>query len=222
MLPRRMGQQAQARGEGAETPVEERSPPQESISREAPFLLMMILIYITLIVMTMTMAARRRRRRAVVRMVYLPFDVTIVLGTLVNDGSAASALQTLTQDFDIYGMRSTVTFSDVTAGEGPIEAGWAQAELTAAQIVENRNASPTSQWDVTANEQSKRKVRVFGRSSGDANDSLNDGKPIWRKMFLKIPSGKPLADLWVINRSGATLTTGQQVHFAGSVVGRWK
>jgi len=184
----------------------------------------MTAIFITLIVMTLIVMAakRRRRRRVVVRTVYLPFDITIVLTNLVDNGSAATALQTLTQDFDIYGIRCTVSFTDAVAGEGPIEAGWAQAELTAAQIVENRDASPTSQWDVTANEQSKRKVRVFGKSSGDANSILNDGEPIWRKMFLKIPAGKPLADLWIINRSGAQLTTGQLVHFQGAVLGRWR
>jgi len=155
-------------------------------------------------------------------MVYLPFDVSIALGTSVDNAILTQALQTLTQDFDIYGVKAAVSFTGATPGEGPIEAGWNQSELTGVQIVANRDASPTSQWDVLANEQSKRKVRVFGTSSGDANDSLNDGMPVWKKMFLRIPSGKALADVYVINRTGATLTTGQVVHFQGHVVGRWK
>ncbi len=155
-------------------------------------------------------------------MVYLPFDHSIALGTSAADAILTQALQTLTQDFDVYGVRAMVSFTDATAGEGPIEAGWNQSELTGVQILANRDAAPTSQWDVLANEQSKRKVRVFGTSSGAGNDSLNDGKYVWKRMFLRVPSGKALADLYVINRSGAQLTTGQVVHFQGHVVGVWK
>ncbi len=164
----------------------------------------------------------RRRRGTTKIMVYLPFDIEITLGTSVDNAILTQALQTLTQDFDIYGVKASVTFTGATAGEGPIEVGWNQSELTGVQIVANRDAAPTSQWDVLANEQSKRKVRVFGSSSGQANDSLNDGKVIWKKMFLRVPSGKALCDIYVINRSGATLTTGQVVRAQGHVVGRWK
>ncbi len=180
-----------------------------------------ILVVMAMVGIYVILAARRKRRSRG-RLVYLPFDITHTLGTLSDNGIAAIAAQTLTQDFDIVGVRSRVTFSGATAGEGPIEAGWAQAELTGTQIVANRDASPTSQWDVLANEQSKRKVRVFGQSSGEANFALNDGEPVWRKMFLRIPSGKSLCDFWVINRTGAPLTTGQIVNMQGSVVGRWK
>ncbi len=166
--------------------------------------------------------ARRRRRGTTQIMVYLPFDVSIALGTSADNAILTQALQTLTQDFDIYGVKAAVTFTGATAGEGPIEVGWNQSELTGVQIVANRDASPTSQWDVLANEQSKRKVRVFGTSSGLTNDSINDGKVVWKKMFLRIPSGKALADIYAINRSGAQLTTGQVVHAQGHVVGRWK
>jgi len=168
--------------------------------------------------------AKRRytRKRTVGRtLVYLPFNVDINLGTMTDNQLIPEGLQTLTQDFDVVGVKAAVSFTGVTAGEGPIEAGWNQAELTGAQVIEQRDASPTSQWDVLANEQSKRKVRMFGTSSG-LNDSLNDGKPIWRKMFLRVPAGKTLCDLYVLNRSGATLTTGQVAHFQGAVVGYWK
>jgi hypothetical protein len=156
-------------------------------------------------------------------MVYLPFDHSIALGTSAADAILTQALQTLTQDFDVYGVKAAVSFTGTTAGEAPIEAGWNQSELTGVQILACRDAAPTSQWDVLANEQSKRKVRVFGTSSGVASgDSLNDGMPVWKKMFLRVPSGKAVADLYVINRSGASLTTGQVVHFQGHIVGRWK
>jgi len=141
---------------------------------------------------------------------------------MADNALIPEALQSLTQDFDVVGVRASVTFSGVTVGEGPIEAGWNQAELTGTQVIEQRDASPTSQWDVTANEHSKRKVRMFGTSSGQPNDSLNDGKPIWRKMFLRVPAGKILCDMYVLNRSGAPLTTGQVVNLQGSVLGRWK
>ncbi len=179
-----------------------------------------ILVAAGLILLLGAARARKRGRRNL-RMVWLPFNQTITLGTLADNTVATNALQTLQQDFVVYGIRSTVTFSDGTAGEGPVEAGWCQSQLTGTQILANRDAAPTSQWDVLANEQSKRKVRVFGKSSGEANYNLNNGLDVWRKMFLRIPAGQAIADLWVLNRSGAALTTGQLVHFDGLIQGRW-
>lgn len=167
-------------------------------------------------------AAKRRRGRGRARAVYLPFDETVVLGTLADNTVTTVALQTLQQDFDVYGIRAMVTFTGVTAGEAPLEVGWCQAELTGTQILAQRDAAPTSQWDVLANEQSRRKVRVFGTSQGLSDGHLNNGLPVWRKMFLRKPSGQALADLFVLNRTGASLTTGASVHFQGSIVGAWK
>ncbi len=181
-----------------------------------------ILVVMAILAIAVGVMAAKRRRASRGRLVYLPFDESITLGTLVANGISTNALQTLTQDFDIVGVKATVSFTDVTQGEGPLEVGWAQSELTGVQIVANRDASPTSQWDVLANEQSKRKVRVFGKSAGTTDESLNNGLAVWRKMFLRIPSGKALCDLWIINRSGATLTTGAIVNLQGSVVGCWK
>lgn len=163
----------------------------------------------------------RGRKRRAAPLVYLPFNETIVLGSLADNTVVTAALQTLQQDFHVHGIRATVTFSDGTAGDGPLEVGWSQSQLTATQILANRDAAPTSQWDVLANEQSKRKVRVFGKSSGESNYTLNNGMDVWKRMFLKVPSGQAIADLWVLNRAGAGLTTGQLVHFDGLVAGRW-
>ncbi len=155
-------------------------------------------------------------------MVYLPLDSTIPLVASVDNTVLIQNLQTLAQDFHVYGIRAMVTYSDVTAGDAPIEAGWAQSQLTAAEILECRDATPTSQWDVPATEQARRKVRAFGTSSGvPSGDSLNDGKPVWRRMFLRIPAGQIIANTYAINRANQTLTTGQLVHFQGVVIGKW-
>ncbi len=171
-------------------------------------------------------AVRRRRRRSRGRTVYLPFDVDQALTTAADNGVFAVALQTLTQDFDIFGVRGSVTFAGITPGDSPIEVGWADNNLTAAEILEQRDAAPTSQWDIPATEHQKRKVRVFGTSGGpgvtSGSYSLNDGQYIWKKMFLHVPAGKALADIWMINRSGQQLTTGQIVTVTGDVIGRWK
>ncbi len=182
------------------------------------------MLWVTAIVVTIGLLALAKRRRASKgRTVYLPFDKTIVLSTGADNAVQVQALQTLAQDFEVYGIRAMITSAGTTAGEAPIEIGWCQSQLTGAEIVEQRDAAPTSQWDVTANEQSKRKVRVFGTTSGLAGgDSLNNGKYIWRRMFLRVPAGQVVADLWEINRSGAQLTTGQSIHFQGDIVGRWR
>ncbi len=184
----------------------------------------MVLLMTALVLGTgcIVLAARRRRRGTKnLRMVWLPFNETIALGTLADNTVSTAALQTLQQNFVVYGIRATVSFTDATQGEGPIEVGWCQSQLTGTQILANRDAAPTSQYDVLANEQARRKVRVFGKSSGNPDDVLNDGKDIWKRMFLKVPNGQAIADLWVLNRSGAALTTGQLVHFDGLVQGRW-
>ncbi len=164
----------------------------------------------------------KRRYRSKLRLVYLPFEGEIALGTSLNDAILMLAAQTLLQDFHIYGVKLICTIDGLTQNEGPIEVGWADSELIGAEILEKLDASPTSQTDIPAVEHARRRVRKLGQFSGNPSEKLADGVAIWSKMWVPVNDGQALIDVWVVNRSGAQLTTGAVVNFSGYIVGRWK
>ncbi len=164
-----------------------------------------------------------RRGRKHTHFQVLPVDETLVLSTLADNGISTAAMQVLTQDYDIISADIICDITGLTEGDGPIEVGWAQSELTGAEILEYLDAAPTSQVDVPAIEHAKRRVRSLGSFSGSVGaESLNDGKAIRSRMFIHVPDGEELADFWVVNRSGSPLTTGAEVHFQGKLFGNWK
>jgi len=171
--------------------------------------------------LVLAMAKRRRARRNRRDFAVMKFDAVIPMSTAADNAILTQALQTLAQDFDVKSIDVMVSLTDLTAGEGPIEVGWAQSVLTGTQILECLDAQPTSQLDVTANEQQKRRVRAFGLLS-EANGELNEGRPFRSRMSLHCPNGVALADVWAVNRGGAQLTTGAQLHFHGNLYGHWK
>ncbi len=169
------------------------------------------------------MAKHRRGNRRHKHFQVLPIDESIVLSTLADNGISTAAMQVLSQDFDIISADILCDITGLTEGDGPIEVGWAQSELTGAEILEYLDASPVSDVDVPAIEHAKRRVRSLGVFSGSVGaESLNDGKPIRSRMFIHVPDGEELADVWIVNRSGGPLTTGAVVHFQGKLYGNWK
>lgn len=147
-----------------------------------------------------------------------PIDEAISLGTSADNVILTSALQTLTQDIEVYGVDLEVHVQGMADDDGPVDCGWAREELTGAEIVENRDAQPTSEHDIPATEHVKRKVRSLGMLTAE-EPRLKKKRS---RMFLRIPAGKAIADVWVINRSGSNFTAGATVHFQGHAYGRWK
>ncbi len=161
----------------------------------------------------------RKRGRALVP---VKFESAIALSTLANDTVITAAALTLAQDFDVISTDMTITIAGLTEGEGPIDVGLADSVYSVAEIREWINAEPTREYGVAA-EQSKRRCRLYGTFSGDnAAETLNDGKMIRKRMFIRGISGNPIADIFANNNSGATLTTGAVVSFQGTHWGRWK
>ncbi len=166
------------------------------------------------------MARKSTRRRQSLQPV--KFETAIALSTLANDTVITAGAVTLNQDFDVISTDMTISIAGLTVGEGPIDVGLADSVYTVAEIREWIDASPTQQYGAEA-EQSKRRCRLFGTFSGaSASETLNDGKPIRKKMFIRGISGDGLADFWANNNSGATLTTGAVVSIQGTHWGRWK
>lgn len=165
---------------------------------------------------------RRKKNR---NFTALKQSTNIVLGTLADDTIVKADGPTLTQDFDVISTEVSFAIREGTAGQGPLEVGLAQSDLTVAEILECLVAEPTSQTDVPAIEHTKRKVRLYGayRDIGDAQGNLlNDGRPIRKKMFVPVNDGQGMPAVWARNRSGAPLTTGAILECQITSFGYWK
>ncbi len=152
----------------------------------------------------------------------IKFTISVALSTLGNVTAILAPTSTLVQDFDVISTDLVCSISGLTPGEGPIDVGLAHGLYTAAEVGEALDATPTSQYG-TEMERSKRQVRNYGSFSGEvAEETLNDGEAIRRKMFLRASGGTLIANAYARNRSGATLTTGATLRIQGTHWGRWK
>ncbi len=151
------------------------------------------------------------------------FTGQILLGTLANETVLLGPTQTaLEQDFHVISTDLTLSIRDHTATEGPIDCGLAAEDYNATEVGECLNAQPLRSSGAEM-ERSRRKVRTYGIFSGLGTDeTLNDGRPIRRKMFLHVPAGQSSANVWVRNRSNGNLTTGTALEFSGVHWGRWQ
>ncbi len=169
------------------------------------------------IVMTIGMAKRRRAR-----MVWIPFTASLSLSTLASAAGITAAILTLGEDFFLLGMKATWSVRGATGTQGPIAVGFAHGDLTAAEIVEWKDASVTDPDDIIAVERSRRPARMVGSFENvSANETLNDGKPITTRMKRSVGDGHAV-NLWAINNSGSALTTGQIILCDGHLYGRWQ
>lgn len=155
----------------------------------------------------------------------LKFNITFSLGTLAaNSAISSPTIDSLDQDFNVVSTDLLLSLSEFTAGEGPIDVGLSQQGYTNSEIAECLDASPLSQYGPEM-ERSKRKVRLYGRFSGEATDeSLNDGLMIRRKMFLRAfgVSNFAVARVFAMNRDASALTTGALIEAQGTHWGRWQ
>ncbi len=163
--------------------------------------------------------ATRRRRSPLVP---AKFTVSVQLSTLANVTSISAATLALLQEFDVISTDLICSISGLTPGEGPIDVGLAHGLYTNIEVAEALDATPLSQYG-SEFERSNRKVRLYGSFSGEvAEETLNDGEPIRKKMFLHGIPNVLLANIFARNRSGAALTTGAVVRIQGTHWGRWK
>ncbi len=110
---------------------------------------------------------------------------------------------------------------DLTPTEGPVEVGLSTNDLSITEIIESLDAVPSGRDDVIALERTKRPVREVGMFSGvAAEEVLNDGKPIRTRMGFR-HSATTATNIFAVNRSGATLTTGGVVTVTGKLYVRW-
>jgi len=149
-------------------------------------------------------------------------DGTVTLGAATSGTVVLGAILDLTQDAYLISADLTWAMRDHTAAEGPIEVGLANSVLSTTEVSEAVTATPNSQDDRVALEQTSRPVREAGAFPGLLTDEvLNNGNIFRTKLKMVVTSARDL-NAYARNVSGATLTTGTIVRVNGKVYGTWK
>ncbi len=166
--------------------------------------------------------AKGRRRRPLVT---IPHTDVITLSTLANNIviKESNALD-LNEDFFCVSMDITASLRGGTAGEGPIKIGWANDDLSVAEIAEALAAAPLGPASIIERERARRPVRMIGQFTGlSTNEELNDGVTLRVKVRRLFSSGANKAlTMWAQNRTGAGLTGGQVVSLDYRLYGFWR
>jgi len=163
--------------------------------------------------------SRRRNRRGFVT---LPVSGSVQLSTLASGiVITGDLIANLSEDFFAISMDIAWTIRDLTAGEGPLQLLAAHGDYTPTELKEYLDVDLSNPANLIAREQGSRKIRRVGFFSGlNSDEVLNDGQQIRTRLKFILNDGVSL-NLGVHNQSGATLTTGATVIFAGQVYGRW-
>ncbi len=149
-------------------------------------------------------------------------NVNVGLAALANNTVIKTPLVTLNDDFWIQSGDLSFALQDATASEGPLYFGVNSGDLSVAEVKEALNALPTSRSDIIEREKARRPVRRVGQFSvAGVEEVFNDGrvKRITIKMYMA--EGTDL-EAFVMNVSGATLTTGAIVQISGILYGEWR
>ncbi len=158
-------------------------------------------------------------------MVWLPVRAQVALTTAADAAVEQANLLALADEFQLRAVKCTYAIRGLTPGEGPINVGVANADLTDTEIEEAISASPTRRDDIIALERAKRPVRLAGTFPGIlAEEVLDHGNPVITSKLPKIGwsfSDSTALALWGQNGSGATLTTGAVIEAVGVVGGYW-
>ncbi len=165
----------------------------------------------------------RRRKRSNKNFVALPFNTQIALATLADETVLTSALlSAFGEDFFCISADISLALDNVALSEVPVEVGLAHGDYTAAEIKEYVNANLTDPDDKIAQEHSRRQIRRIGLFGVNAeNQVLNHGDQQRIKLRFSIGDTKELK-LWIMNHTGAAMTTGAIVTAVGTLYGRWQ
>ncbi len=168
--------------------------------------------------------AKYNRRR---NFVAIPFTAEFVLGTLADDTVLFGNLlgSAFGEDIFVISIDGLWGQQNPTLTEGPIEFGFAHGDLSAAEIREALVAELTNPDDIVAREHARRPVRRVGQfndsSSAGSVIQFNNGNIKRTPLRFSVGNGFQITT-WVFNKSGAALTTGQTIHIAGTLFGRWQ
>ncbi len=166
------------------------------------------------------MTGRRKRQ---VNFSVIKFDFNRTLTTLADGAVTTINLlgSNLTREAYAISCDCYWTIKGLTAGEGPLEVGFAHSDLSTTEITEALSAEPTSPGEIIEREQSSRPVRYAGMFSGiGSNEVLNNGKHMRTKLGFTLDDGQNVV-MYVANVAGLALTTGGVIRGIGKLYVRW-
>ncbi len=141
------------------------------------------------------------------------------LGALANNAVVAVGLNSGGFDNEIYAISvdGMISVRELTAGQGPLLVGYAHSDYTTAEIAEAILAQDGLFDNLIEQEQGKRFVRDAIFLSGIATEEVaNDGKMKRTKLGFRVGDAQDV-QMFVMNRSGAPLTTGAIVEIIGKM-----
>ncbi len=140
-------------------------------------------------------------------------DESFALGTLGAQALISNTWdETVEERTLVSSIVCTWALNGLLAGQGPILFGVAHGDYGATEIeAVLENTGSWKEGDLTAQEISKRKVRIIGTFVGEGgtgtNDvRFNDGKPVKTKLNWVLQTGKTLK-MWAYNISEDALST---------------
>lgn len=145
----------------------------------------------------------------------------MALSTLASETVLTQECLALSDDVFLLSADLMVSLYGHTSGEGPLLVGLANDLYSVTEVKEAINAAPTKRSDVIQLEHQRRKVRKIGLFHGNNTEEvLNDGKPIRVPIKFGLGASDDL-NMFVMNMSGAALTTGSFVRLVGQAYGKW-
>ncbi len=156
--------------------------------------------------------AKKPSRRKMGKYLRGRVDENLSLGTLAAVTLISDTFdESVDEESRITSIEASWALDLLTAGQGPIEVGYAHSDYTDAEIeAVLENTDSWTRGDKIAQEVAKRLVRsvgVFASGSTDAEEiSLNDGLPIKTKLNWGLTTGQTIK-FWAYNRSGSPLAT---------------
>ncbi len=175
----------------------------------------MILSAIALVLLAKRASPRKRRSFSLRR---IRVTDELALGTLGSDIAITGGLHgAVTAAIRIVTASITWALNDLTVSEGPISVGYAHGDYSVTEIKECLEAQASAPGtDKIANERANRLVKIVGTFSGEANQSLNFGRPIKTRLNWVIRPGVVL-NSFAFNESTGVLTTGAFVTTTGNL-----
>jgi len=168
------------------------------------------------VVATLILAKRTpKRRRFNLRRVRTTPAIalsTLAAGVVVAGGTTGVA----PNSYRAVSSEQVWAIENLNTGEGPLVVGYAHSDYTVTEIKEAIDASASIDPGLKIErERANRLVRIVGVITSDV-DRLNDGRPLKTRLNWLITPGDEV-NIFALNDSGATLTTGAVLHITGNM-----
>lgn len=166
-----------------------------------------------------------KRKYSKKKLVVIPFVASLSISALADADVVAGDILSadVDEDFHIWSIKCNHALDGMTAGEGPIQVGFAHGGYSATEIEEALEVVLTSQSDLIDAEKANRLVRKVGYFGvRNASEDINQGRPIKTKLNWNIGNPQGNIRMWAFNQSGAQLAAGGTYKVFGEMYGYWK